>query len=94
MLRDYVVVDAITVKSNLTPAHVAEMFWEMDEDEMIEFFNHLGRISDAGNTDAIAKQFKAVVETAQLDETLTSSGKEVILEMSIMHELLVGEDHA
>ena len=51
-------------KVELEPIELAELFWDMNENEMAEFFNSLERIS--AEPSRIAYQFQIVGESSHL----------------------------
>ena len=94
-LKDYRCANAIIVDAtvNIKPSDVAEMFWKMDASEMREFFNHLGKITDVGNTPALANQMMALI-TDKNEPSLDTDGRDALKEIATVIHYFDGADHA
>lgn len=68
---------------------MAEMFWEMDEDEQVAFFNELGFILRDSPVE-FQKQMLAVAMNKQLD----AHGVEAVAGIAIINEFKREGDHA
>lgn len=89
-LRNYKVENVIDieVRTRLTPEHVAEMFWEMNDEEMSEFFNALGKIADEDSL-SMLKQMLAVAK----NKTLNPYGVAAVGYIASINEHRSADDH-
>ena len=69
---------------------MAQMFWEMDDDEMAAFFNELGFIFDRRtNEPNVAKQMLAVA----MNKNLNEEGIAAIVHIASINEFIKADDH-
>lgn len=82
---------SVEIHHDIDGEAMAEMFWEMDADEQVSFFNELGFIlGQKSNFAAVQRQMLHIAMNKNLD----SNGIEAIQHIASITTFKEGDDHA
>lgn len=81
---------SVEVHHDIDGEAMAEMFWAMDEDEQVAFFNQLGDIFEhKTNIASVQKQMLAVA----MNKNLNEDGIAAIVHIANINKFIEADDH-